>query len=206
MKVIVLFGSEGGNAKAIARAIEGKLNLITPCDLLDMNNYDIIDFSEKTILIIVTSTYNSGPPQNASKFFRWLKNIDSESRQFENLIDIAVLGIGDTNYDEFCKSAKDFETQLIRSGASRLVMGPLGIEGKYTGPIGIADEGPNFNEAVESWINNLEKTIELILQEEVNERTAQLAQIEFIAQRNKWLGIFVCISVACLVVKNIRRT
>lgn len=199
-----MFDSQYGNAKTIARAIEKKLNPIILCDILDMDNYDIIDFSEKIILIILSSTHNSGS-QNAYKFFRWLSNIESESRPFENFIDIAVFSIGDNNHDEFCKVAQDFETQLIRCGASRLVKGPLGIEGKYSGPVGFANQGSKFKEDVDNWINNLEQTVELIVQEEAVKTTTQLVQDAFITQRNNWAGIFFCTGIACLVLKHILR-
>jgi sulfite reductase alpha subunit-like flavoprotein len=201
-KIFILFGSKYGNAETIAETIHTKLNPISPCELLDMDNYELIDFSEEQIIIIVTSTYNSGPPENAARFFRWLRNLDKESKPLKN-IDVAILGIGDSNYDEFCKAAKDFERNLITCGASRLVTGPMGVEGVHLGPIGIADDGPNFNETVDTWINHLIQTIETIEKKSVIQDSIEKEMVQFSTQRKKWVGIIFCTCVTIFVINRI---
>ena len=71
---------------------------------------------------------------------------------------VAVLGIGHSERKKFYQAAKDFEKKLINYGATRLVTGPLGIEGLYGGPIGAVDELNGFKEA-RYWIVHLEESL-----------------------------------------------
>ena len=210
--VTIVFGSEYGNAMSIAEKITVilKQNANLHCDLINAKDYAKINFSQKQILVMVTSTYHGKPPGNAGKFMKFIKNSDPEF--FANL-KVAVLGIGSTDYTEFCKAAKDFESNLVDHGATRLVMGPLGIQGIYSGPTGAADDAIGLQE-VEPWIDNLNETLKKVAQEAAHKAAQKAAQeaaqeaahkaAQKATQENRWLGIIIFTSIAMLMVNRIR--
>lgn len=155
LKVKILYGTEKGTAQCVANSIEKDLNSIFDCEIFNIKDYTQINFSEEQIVILVTSTYIGKPPFDAIKFLNWLNN--NETKSFHNL-KVAVLGIGHSERKKFCQAAKDFEEKLINYGATRLVTGPLGIEGLYGGPIGAADELYDFKEA-RPWMDHLEDSL-----------------------------------------------
>lgn len=181
----IVYGSRRDNAKKIALFIKDVLSSNFHSTVINAKDYMQINFSEKKeqILILVTSTYQGEPPLNALSFLTWLKNNDSTAKSLSHL-KVAVLGIGNSTFVEYCQAAKDFEEQLINHGATRLVTGPLGIKGIYSGPIGISNELSGFVEA-ETWIYHLEETLKKVAQN-TDQNTDQYAieeAVRYIIQR-----------------------
>lgn len=168
LKIKILYSTVRDTTKFLANLINNDLSRIFDCELINTKDYTKINFSEEQVLILVTCTYRGKPSYDALEFWRWLNN--DENKSFHNL-KLAVLGIGHSNYkNTYCKAAKDFEEKIINYGATRLVTGPLGIEGIYGGPIGIANEMTNFKEA-RLWMDHLEET--LIKIDNTNQYTIQ---------------------------------
>ncbi len=112
----VLFGSQTGNARHLAEALakdaQGK-GIVA--NVLDMADYKTTQLKNEQYLIIVTSTYGEGePPENAVGFYNFLY-----SKKAPKLTGLkyAVLGLGDTSYQFFCKTAQDFDQRLAELGA-----------------------------------------------------------------------------------------
>ena len=93
--------------------------------------------------MIVSSTTGDGEqPENVIKFWRKLrpKNLASDHLSY---LEFALLGLGDTNYNQFCNAPKALYRRLSELGA------------KPFHPAGWADDGTGLEEVVEPWIEGL---------------------------------------------------
>jgi methionine synthase reductase len=93
-------------------------------------------------VVISSTTGNGDPPDNAERFWRWVHNRSLPEDYYAGL-SIAVLGLGDTNYDKFCHAAKKIRTALLRLGATEF-MEPT-----------FADEAMGLEQTVDPWSKRL---------------------------------------------------
>jgi sulfite reductase (NADPH) flavoprotein alpha-component len=115
----ILFGSQTGNARHIAQALYKQAqDQGISANVVDMADYKTTQLKNEQYLIIVTSTYGEGePPENAIGLHNFL--FSKKAPQLSGL-KYAVLGLGDTSYEFFCKTAQDFDQRLAELGASAL--------------------------------------------------------------------------------------
>lgn len=115
----ILYGSQTGNAKAVAtkvKAVAEQQGIAVK--LTDIGSYKTTSLAKEKYLLIVTSTYGEGePPESAVAFHKFL--FSKKAPKLDGL-SYAVLGLGDTSYEFFCKTAIDFDEQLAALGAKRL--------------------------------------------------------------------------------------
>ncbi|OIH94629.1 sulfite reductase subunit alpha [Curtobacterium sp. MCBA15_001] len=115
----VLFGTQTGTAESLADALVSgakarglgaratALDDVSPEQLATMSH-----------VLVVTSTYGEGEmPDNAALF--WDAVQASTVPRLEGL-QYAVLGLGDTGYDEFCQAGKLIDTRFEQLGATRV--------------------------------------------------------------------------------------
>ncbi|MCD1596923.1 MULTISPECIES: assimilatory sulfite reductase (NADPH) flavoprotein subunit [Rheinheimera] len=112
----ILFGSQTGNARHVAEALakQAQGKGIT-AKVVDMAEYKTSQLKNEQYLVIVTSTYGEGePPENAIGLHNFL--FSKKAPKLTGL-KYAVLGLGDTSYEFFCKTAQDFDSRLTELGA-----------------------------------------------------------------------------------------
>ncbi|WP_031566346.1 assimilatory sulfite reductase (NADPH) flavoprotein subunit [Rheinheimera texasensis] len=115
----ILYASQTGNAKGVASKIKAAAEAQgVAVQLQDIASYKTNALAKEKFLIIVTSTYGEGePPEAAVSFHKFL--FGKKAPKLPEL-QYAVLGLGDTSYEFFCKTAVDFDEQLAALGAKRL--------------------------------------------------------------------------------------
>lgn len=118
-EVTVLFGSQTGNSQRIATGLTRKLEeqgfQVT---LAPMNKFKTNGLKKVENLLLVVSTHGEGePPDNARAFHEFIYS--KRAPQLEGL-HFSVLALGDTSYEFFCQTGKDFDKRLEELGGQRL--------------------------------------------------------------------------------------
>lgn len=115
----ILYGSQAGNAKGVASAIKAQAEARgLPVTLTSMADYKPKQLKKETHLLVVVSTYGEGePPESAVDLYEQLKK--GKVGKLEGL-KFAVLGLGDSSYEFFCQTGKDFDSLLTKAGADRV--------------------------------------------------------------------------------------
>ena len=117
--VTVLYGSQTGNSQGIAEKYAAALKqndvevTITSLAKFKPNN-----LKKTTNLLLVVSTHGEGePPDQAIQFYDFLHS--KRAPKLEHL-HYSVLALGDSSYEFFCKTGKDFDEQFEKLGATRI--------------------------------------------------------------------------------------
>ncbi|ENO3978114.1 assimilatory sulfite reductase (NADPH) flavoprotein subunit [Aeromonas veronii] len=115
----ILYGSQTGNAKGVATAIKAQAEARgLPVTLASMADYKPKQLKKESHLLVVVSTYGEGePPESAVDLFEQLKK--GKIGKLDGL-KFAVLGLGDSSYEFFCQTGKDFDNFLATAGAERI--------------------------------------------------------------------------------------
>ncbi|KIQ93928.1 Sulfite reductase [NADPH] flavoprotein alpha-component [Anoxybacillus thermarum] len=118
-EVTVLYGSQTGNAQKLAEKVGETLKHrgfhVTVSSMLDFKPNEL---KKMNTLLIVVSTYGEGePPDNALSFYEFLHS--KRAPKLDHLR-FSVLALGDTSYEHFCKTGKDFDKRLEELGGKRL--------------------------------------------------------------------------------------
>jgi sulfite reductase (NADPH) flavoprotein alpha-component len=115
----VLYASETGNARALAKSlVEAAGAAGVKASLADVADYPTRKLKDEQDLLIISSTHGEGdPPQSALGFFEFL-----EGRKAPKLAQIryAVLALGDSTYEFYCEAGKRIDRRLEALGATRV--------------------------------------------------------------------------------------
>jgi len=115
----ILVGSETGNAEGVAsetkqaaeaKGLEAKVVL--------MDDYKPATLKSEQFMLVICSTHGEGdPPMNAEDFHEFVHG--KKAPKLENL-KYSVLSLGDTSYEQYCQTGKDFDAQFEKLGGTRI--------------------------------------------------------------------------------------
>lgn len=154
--VNVLYGTVTGNAEEIARRIfaelpdrnfsQGVLRCLS--DYQQVSSFNLPESYPKAYNVIVVSTTGDGdPPETIRPFMRLLRKKDPALLKG---LQYTVLGLGDTNYENFCQTGKKVDVSMAKLGAVSFLKR------------GEADDGVGLEIVVEPWLKRLWNTLETI--------------------------------------------
>ena len=109
--ITILYGSQTGNAKALAQGYKAKLDAANiPAKLVNMADYKVKQLKNETHIVAIVSTHGEGDaPDDAVELHDFLSS--KKAPKLANL-SFSVLGLGDSSYEFFCQTAKDFDKKL----------------------------------------------------------------------------------------------
>jgi len=115
----ILFSSQTGNAKGVASKLaeNAKAAGIT-VNFKNVSEYKAKSLKSETHLLIVTSTNGEGePPDDAIEFHEFL---NSKKAPKLPTLQYSVLALGDSSYEFYCQTGKDFDDRLKALGATQV--------------------------------------------------------------------------------------
>ncbi|GHF01013.1 assimilatory sulfite reductase (NADPH) flavoprotein subunit [Thalassotalea profundi] len=115
----ILYGSQTGNAKGVAKSLAEQATAQgLTVDLKSMGEFKPKSIKNLTHLLIVASTNGEGEaPDDAIALHEFLAS--KKAPKLENL-QYSVLALGDTSYEFFCQTGKDFDEYLSKLGAKAI--------------------------------------------------------------------------------------
>lgn len=118
-EITIIYGSHTGNCEALAEELSKKLeHQEYKVTLSSMENFKPKGLKKVEDLLILTSTHGDGdPPDNAISLYDFL-----HSKRAPELEDLrySVLSLGDSSYEFYCQTGKDFDARLEELGGERL--------------------------------------------------------------------------------------
>ena len=116
----LLFGSQSGNSEAlVAKISKDAKSYGLVGEVHDMDGFDFNSLSAKKRVLIVCSTWGEGEmPDNAEDLWQFAL---SESASRLEGVHFAICALGDTSYEFFCQSGKDWDGRFEELGATRII-------------------------------------------------------------------------------------
>ncbi|MBQ4831084.1 assimilatory sulfite reductase (NADPH) flavoprotein subunit [Alteromonas sp. CI.11.F.A3] len=136
----ILFGSQTGNAKGVAQQCQAKAEEAGfNSTLVSMADYKPRSLKAETHVALFVSTHGEGDaPDDAIELHEF---VNGKKAPKLNNTKYAVLGLGDSSYEFFCQTGKDFDERLGKLGGTELVAR--------------ADCDVDYEAQAESWLNDL---------------------------------------------------
>ncbi|KAK7092257.1 methionine synthase reductase-like [Littorina saxatilis] len=144
-RFLLLYATQTGQAKAIAEEIfqqSTDRGLQPELHCLSMTDKKFSIEKEHCVVLVSSTTGDGEPPDTALKFVRRF-NKKTLPDDFLSRMNYTVLGLGDTNYTNFCNNAQNIDRRLAQLGAKRFY------------PSGFADEAVGLEVVVDPWIEDL---------------------------------------------------
>lgn len=158
----ILYGSQTGNSHALAKDLHKRMNdenlssaIVSMGKFKEKNIKDI-----KNLLVIVSTQGEGDPPDDALNLVDYLNSNKAPKLTSMNF---GVLALGDTTYEFYCKTGKDFDSKLEELGANRVIER--------------VDLDVDYEEQADIWINKAISTMKPLLPEET-----EVIEEEFFAE------------------------
>lgn len=115
----IMYGSQTGNAKHEATSFNEQLESKgIKTNLVSMADYKPRKIKDETHLVLFVSTHGEGDaPDDAIEFHEF---IGSKKAPKLPGLQYAVVGLGDTSYEFFCQTGKDFDSRFTALGAKSI--------------------------------------------------------------------------------------
>ncbi|KAL8606119.1 hypothetical protein ACOMHN_032126 [Nucella lapillus] len=144
-RCLLLYGSQTGQSQAIAEEIfqrSSKHGLQPEIFCMSMLGKKFQMEDERCVVMVTSSTGDGEPPDNALKFVR---RFNRKTLPLDHLAHVSytVLGLGDSNYSNFCRNPKDLDRRFSELGAKRFC------------PSAFADEVEGLDVVADPWIEAL---------------------------------------------------
>jgi len=116
----ILYASQTGNAKGVASQVEQSASAAgINTKLINISDYKAKSLKNETHVLIVASTNGEGePPDDALEFHEFL--LGKKAPKLPSL-SYSVLALGDSSYEFFCQTGKDFDERLKALGAKQVL-------------------------------------------------------------------------------------
>lgn len=116
----ILYGSQTSNAKGVAEQYQAAAKAAgISASLVNMADYKAKNLKNETHVVVIVSTHGEGDaPDDAVELHEFLA---SKKAPKLNNLKYSVLGLGDSSYEFFCQTAKDFDERLAALGAKSVV-------------------------------------------------------------------------------------
>ena len=140
IKLTILYGSQTGNTEGVAEQLAQQANNNgIEASVVDMADYKPRQLKNEQYLAVLTSTHGEGePPDNAIDLYEFL---NSKKAPGLKGLQYSVLSLGDSSYEYYCQTGKDFDQRLTELGATAIV--PR------------TDCDVDYDDLAEKWINDL---------------------------------------------------
>ncbi|WP_420901959.1 cytochrome P450 [Paenibacillus dendritiformis] len=163
--LLVLYGSDMGTAKRIAKELADLARLHGIRSEAAPLDDRLGKLPKEGALIIITSSYNGKPPNNAKQFVQWLEQVEPGELRG---VRYAVFGCGDHNWAATYQAVPRFiDEQLAEKGATRFSLR------------GEADASGDFEKQLEAWKSQMwadaMKTFDLKLNENAEKERSTLS-------------------------------
>ncbi|WP_350998036.1 assimilatory sulfite reductase (NADPH) flavoprotein subunit [Shewanella sp. TB7-MNA-CIBAN-0143] len=118
--VTILYGSQTGNGRGVAKELAAKAQAQGyAVNLASMGEYNVRQLKQETILLLLVSTHGEGEaPDDAIELHKFLA---SKRAPKLDKLHYSVLALGDSSYEFFCQTGKDFDARLSALGATSLL-------------------------------------------------------------------------------------
>jgi sulfite reductase (NADPH) flavoprotein alpha-component len=146
----ILYGSQTGHARSVAEELnEAARDAGLATELVSMGKFKEKNLKKLKHVAIIVSTQGEGdPPDNAQALVEYLHSTKAPKL---DVFQFCVLALGDSSYEFYCKTGKEFDERLEELGGKRV--------------LDRVDLDVDFDDGAEAWIPQAVEAMKTIIPE-----------------------------------------